>query len=178
MLSLFGAIEAEAGEKGLSHPNRLEKHGSVLWKRLIQSPVKSGQERGELPSTERAEGTGEGEENRIAQGAGAEKEVEWRGCVSKRVMVVVTINRVQDLYTNPVYQCPPSTTKPPLAAAEMSSKERGEGGKQSAMVDEGDVESLQHLLESGRQLDEQRYTAEWRSRSDAWACTPCLMVDV
>ncbi len=78
--------------------------------------------------------------------------------MSKRVMVVVTINRVQDLYTNPVYRSARTATAP--HAADEDAVSRTVVGAETLSVgvtgEDGDVEHLQRLLEWGRQLDESR----------------------
>lgn len=81
--------------------------------------------------------------NRVFKSAlGDAAEGERRACLQRRAMVVVTINRVQNLFSNPVF-------------IQDAAERGGEGPLEGSS--EWSVTALDRLLSEGRHLDHQRY---------------------
>lgn len=72
-----------------------------------------------------------------------------RGCLQRRAMVVVTINRVQSVCSNRIYCSSPA----------RASRQQGSGVSNAATQDACEVEALDRLLHEGAELDEDSYLA-------------------
>jgi hypothetical protein len=89
MRRLFLLLDGNA----LSHPNKLEYEGNKAFQKAWRARA-AGAEQEEGPAGE----------PRASQAGGSPDE-ELRACVSQRAVVVVTVNRVQAVFCNPVYEC-------------------------------------------------------------------------